>query len=74
LLVAKNVSFGACPPKKGLECLPRHLLNRMSSIGGAEDGTYFADPHHTGQANAISYIGHPILSDLSNMKSELEKD
>ncbi len=32
------------------------------------------DVHHTGHGNAISISGYPILSDLSQMKSELKKD
>ena len=31
------------------------------------------DIHHTGHGNAISQTGYPILSDLSQMKTELGK-
>ncbi|MFK7894533.1 MAG: enoyl-CoA hydratase [Myxococcota bacterium] len=64
--IAKRHPFGLAQAKRA--------VNQTLDVQGYYSALQSVfDVHHTGHGNAISYTGYPILSDLSEMKSELKK-
>lgn len=64
--ISKRHPFGLAQAKRA--------VNQTLDVQGYYSALQSAfDIHYTGHGNAISYTGYPILSDLSSMKSELNK-
>ena len=64
--IARRNPFGLAQAKRA--------VNQTMDIQGYYSALQAAfDIHHTGHGNAITHSGYPILSDLTEMKSELAK-
>jgi hypothetical protein len=55
----KSCPTTRAPPGTGLECLGRRLLNRMFSIGGAENAAYIAYPQRVHDRDLEKEIRKP---------------